>query len=91
MGACRACPPGSIVSEVPGWLRMEYSIRQQHGLQEEINVNYYYDESIKLLLIPYSKETVEVVYAPYKFALPLIAIRPPFYANPRLEAEYPVA
>lgn len=61
------------------------------ALQEEINVNYYYDESIKLLLIPYSKETVEVVYAPYKFALPLIAIRPPFYANPRLESEYPVA
>ncbi|MGK9250168.1 MULTISPECIES: hypothetical protein [Paenibacillus] len=54
-------------------------------------MNYYYDESIKLLLIPYSKETVEVVYAPYKFALPLIAIRPPFYANPRLESEYPVA
>ncbi|SIQ52882.1 MULTISPECIES: hypothetical protein [unclassified Paenibacillus] len=54
-------------------------------------MKYYYDESIKLLLIPYSKETVEVAYAPYAFALPLIAIRPPFYANARLESEYPVA
>jgi hypothetical protein len=54
-------------------------------------LKYYYSEKIELLLIPYSKETVEMTYTPYKWTMPLISIRPPYYANPRYESYYPVA
>lgn len=47
-------------------------------------MRYYYNPEVKLLLIRYSKEKVQVRYNnnPRSFDLPLIGPRPPYYANP---------
>ncbi|MCH1624054.1 hypothetical protein [Fredinandcohnia quinoae] len=55
-------------------------------------MEYYYNPEVKLLLIPFSNEKVNIQYNedPVKFQLPMIGPRPPFYANPRYEEYYPV-
>ncbi|MEK4564684.1 hypothetical protein MKX54_08455 [Alkalihalobacillus sp. FSL R5-0424] len=45
---------------------------------------------ITLLLINQSDEEVQVQFAESTFSLPKIGPRPPYYANPRIEPEYPI-
>jgi hypothetical protein len=51
-----------------------------------------YTPEVKLLLLPQTDEKELVLYNdnPYSFELPKIGPRPPYYAHPRYEKEYPI-
>ncbi|MEK3731832.1 MULTISPECIES: hypothetical protein [Paenibacillus] len=46
----------------------------------------------RLLLVNHTNEKVQMLYNanPYTWSMPLIGARPPFYANPRYEPNYPL-
>jgi hypothetical protein len=50
------------------------------------------NQEVKLLLLTQSDEKELVLYDdnPYSYELPKIGPRPPYYAHPRYEEEYPI-
>ncbi|WP_106768743.1 hypothetical protein [Paenibacillus faecalis] len=50
-----------------------------------------FNPKVQLLLLHHSNETVQMRYNsnPFTWSMPLIAPRPPYYANPRYELNYP--
>ncbi len=55
--------------------------------EEEVND---YNQEVTYLLVNESEGTVEVLYGNQSFELPLIGKRPPYYAYPRYEPNYPI-
>ncbi|WP_372631039.1 hypothetical protein [Cohnella sp.] len=51
-----------------------------------------FDPCVRLLLVTGSNARVQMRYAsnPYTWSMPEIGPRPPFYANPRYGANYPI-
>ncbi|MDF1509153.1 hypothetical protein PZE06_13325 [Robertmurraya sp. DFI.2.37] len=49
-----------------------------------------YNQEVTYLLVNESEGTVEVLYGNQSFELPLIGKRPPYYAYPRYEPNYPI-
>ncbi len=51
---------------------------------------YQFSPEVKLLLVNKSNEKVELRYQNCLWKVPLIGPRPPYYANPRYELNYPI-
>ena len=55
-----------------------------------MEMQYYYNREVKLLLVNQSNEKEKVKYQSKKFQAPKIGPRPPYYMNPRYEPYKPV-
>jgi hypothetical protein len=61
-------------------------------VKEEVRMHDHNSPGAELLLLPQTDEKELVLYNdnPYSYEMPKIGPRPPFYAHPRYEKEYPV-
>lgn len=51
---------------------------------------YQINVDVELMLINESNETEELQYQNFLFRVPMIGPRPPYYANPRYDLNYPI-
>ncbi len=65
----------------------EYRVNKLALGGEEVNE---YKQEVIYLLVNDSEERVEVSYGDKFFELPLIGKRPPYYAYPKYEPNYPI-
>jgi len=55
-----------------------------------LRVEFEFNPIVKWLLVNKSDEKVSVSYLHHDWLLPIIATRPPFYANPQYKPYYPL-
>ncbi|HWQ79589.1 MAG TPA: hypothetical protein VN381_12260 [Anaerovoracaceae bacterium] len=53
-------------------------------------MRYQFNIEVELMLVNESDEKVELQYQEFVWEVPLIGPRPPYYANPRYELNFPI-